>query len=266
MAFPVAMPAATERGHMRASTASIRMEAVTAPDPTTCEKTQVNTEDDGVPVSFVALKSRCEALQCRYVSIFSIIDDEELTLRYNFSNWPNELVDGGKAILTSSRLGLAKKARSAGLPFQWRFGSRRSEDPDLPDTPTGYPAALQGFFDGWMLPVSSSSGCIGLAFVSGLEHELSADEVFDLHRQAAHAVGYFQSSSVVDQDSQAGLNDSHLGVLQDLSDGKSKKEIGERLGLSETGVEMIVKSAQNRLGAMSTVHAVAIAIRSRRIT
>ena len=75
MAFPVTMLAATERGNMRASTASVRIEAAPAPDPTTCATPQQNSENDGVPVSFVALMSQCEALQCRYVSIFSIIDE-----------------------------------------------------------------------------------------------------------------------------------------------------------------------------------------------
>jgi len=50
-------------------------------------------------------------------------------------------------------------------------------------------------------------------------------------------------------------------ALQWAAEGKSEWEIGERMGISEHGVDKHMRSAREKLGTRTRVHAVAEAIR-----
>lgn len=58
------------------------------------------------------------------------------------------------------------------------------------------------------------------------------------------------------------LTDRQLEVIAAAADGLNRAEIGQRLYMAETTVKTHLHAAAVRLGARSTTHAVAIALRA----
>jgi two-component system, NarL family, response regulator len=89
-------------------------------------------------------------------------------------------------------------------------------------------------------------------------------EICEAVRRVAHGESYFPAevlSKVVKSFSQAELSKREIEVLQRMARGKSNKEIGVALYISEGTVKYHVNSILRKLDAIGRVEAIAVAIR-----
>ena len=89
-------------------------------------------------------------------------------------------------------------------------------------------------------------------------------EIREAVRRVAHGESYFPAevlSKVVKSFSEAELSKREIEVLQRMARGKSNKEIGVALYISEGTVKYHVNSILRKLDAIGRVEAIAVAIR-----
>jgi LuxR family transcriptional regulator, quorum-sensing system regulator BjaR1 len=114
---------------------------------------------------------------------------------------------------------------------------------------------------GFTIPMMTLEGDIAGFSLAGERLEVSPEERQMLTLMATYAL----ARSLVLRQSEpkriVTLTPRELEALQWAAEGMSEWEVGERMGISEHGVDKHMRSARSKLGTKSRVHAVAEAIR-----
>ncbi|MCB5175124.1 helix-turn-helix transcriptional regulator [Microvirga lenta] len=115
--------------------------------------------------------------------------------------------------------------------------------------------------DGFTVPLVTLEGEVAGFSLAGEHLELSPSERGMLTLMATYALGRAILLRETPSRPVASLSPRECEALQWAAEGKSEWEIGERMGISEHGVDKRMRSARLKLGTTSRTHAVAEAIR-----
>ncbi|MGO4525460.1 autoinducer binding domain-containing protein [Microvirga sp. 2MCAF35] len=117
---------------------------------------------------------------------------------------------------------------------------------------------------GFTIPLTTLDGDVAGFSIAGERLEISPEDRGVLTLLATYALG--RSILLREEDrSTITLTPRERETLQWAAEGKSEWEIGERMGISEHGVDKHMRSAREKLGTRTRTHAVAEAIRLRLI-
>ena len=114
---------------------------------------------------------------------------------------------------------------------------------------------------GFTIPLATLEGDVAGFSLAGERLELSSCERGVLTLLATYALGRSILLRQGGPKQSRGLSPREREALQWAAEGKSEWEIGERMGISEHGVDKHMRSARLKLGTASRTHAVAEAIR-----
>jgi LuxR family transcriptional regulator, quorum-sensing system regulator BjaR1 len=114
---------------------------------------------------------------------------------------------------------------------------------------------------GFTVPLVTLEGDVAGFSLAGERFEVSPAERGMLTLLATYALGQTILLREAGQKEITALSPREAEALQWAAEGKSEREIGERMRISEHGVDKHMRSARLKLGATSRTHAVAEAIR-----
>jgi LuxR family quorum sensing-dependent transcriptional regulator len=114
---------------------------------------------------------------------------------------------------------------------------------------------------GFTIPMITLEGDIAGFSLAGEKLEVSPEERGMLTLMATYALARSIVLRQCEPKLIVSLTPRELEALQWVAEGKSEREIGERMGISEHGVDKHMRSARQKLGTKGSVHAVAEAIR-----
>ncbi|SDH14055.1 DNA-binding transcriptional regulator, CsgD family [Pelagibacterium luteolum] len=154
-------------------------------------------------------------------------------------------------------------ARHANSAFSWSNGSNvlahsRQQAQFMRD------AGQIGIRFGYTIPIKAGYGMRAALTLSGpdapSENVLTADQFYALSA-GAFLHGYLERSSVTAFDApECPLTHYQLECLSWLVQGKTNKEIGIIRGVTERAVELQLSAVREKLGTVSTIQSVAIAV------
>lgn len=178
---------------------------------------------------------------------------------FHFVNWPADWLQLYKERGFLRMDAVPRWAMVSGAPVAW------SElVPSLPANDPGrvvYAEAVRwGFREGYVTPVRSQEGDLGLVSVAGPRHALAPAE--KLYLQAISAAALHRAQALSRAGPAVG-NDAFTlrerEAIALLSQGFTDREIGKVLGISALTVHTHVAHARAKVGARSRAHLVAIA-------
>jgi LuxR family quorum sensing-dependent transcriptional regulator len=118
---------------------------------------------------------------------------------------------------------------------------------------------------GFTIPLTTLEGDVAGFSIAGEHLEISPEDRGVLTLLATYALG--RSILLREEEGRftISLTPRERETLQWAAEGKSEWEIGERMGISEHGVDKHMRSAREKLGTRTRTHAVAEAMRLRLI-
>jgi LuxR family quorum sensing-dependent transcriptional regulator len=114
---------------------------------------------------------------------------------------------------------------------------------------------------GFTIPLTTVEGDVAGISLAGEKLEVAPEDRGVLTLLATYALGRTILLREASEQPQVKLTPREREALQWAAEGKSEWEIGERMGISEHGVDKHMRSAREKLGTRTRVHAVAEAIR-----
>lgn len=118
---------------------------------------------------------------------------------------------------------------------------------------------------GFTIPLTTLDGDVAGFSLAGERLEMSQEDRGVLTLLATYALGRSILLRETERAPEVRLTPREQEALQWAAEGKTEWEIGERMGISEHGVDKHMRAAREKLGTRSRTHAVAEAIRLRLI-
>jgi DNA-binding CsgD family transcriptional regulator len=177
---------------------------------------------------------------------------------FYFNNWPASWLDVYREKLVGGQDPVVRWALGSGAPITW-LNLRAKLEPDDPGHKLFRLAADHGFVEGFVLPVRTAGGHLGLVSWGGSRPPLSMDDqnllqivgAASLHR--AEAIAEAQTGEVIKV-----LTRRERECVDLLIKGMAEPEIGAALGISPTTARFHLDNARTKMRATSRAHLAAI--------
>jgi DNA-binding CsgD family transcriptional regulator len=177
---------------------------------------------------------------------------------FHFINWPPKWLAVYAAREFDRKDPAPRWAISSGLPVSWSEVLAKLPADD-PGHEVGAAAAEFGFSDGFITPVRSADGWLGLVSVGGAPARLGESERTYLQTISAGAFHRAEALSIPPAKTAALFSRREQECISLLNQGFTDREIGQALGVAESTARFHIDNARRKVGARSRSQLVVLA-------